>query len=111
MSALVAVSIAPSGVGASVGEYVAAAVRVLQAQDRVRWELGPMFTTLEGELEDVFELVLAMREAVFARGAVRVGVVLKVDERRDKAATLESKVERVQTLLASGGRPEERGPR
>jgi len=99
MAAIVAVSIAPSGTGASVGADVAAAVRVLAAQDRVRWELGPMFTTLEGELSEIFELVLAMRDAVFARGAPRVGIVLKVDERRDREATMGSKVERVRALL------------
>ncbi len=97
--AMVAVSISPSGVGASVGAYVAEALRVLQAQDDVRWEVGPMFTTVEGDLGRIFDLVLEMEEAVFAMGAERVGTVLKIDDRRDQPLTMEGKVERVRRLL------------
>ncbi|MDJ0851620.1 MAG: MTH1187 family thiamine-binding protein [Myxococcota bacterium] len=100
--AIVAVSIAPTGSGVSVSEDVAAALRVLEAQDRVRWELGPMFTTLEGELGEIFDLVLRMREAVFARGARRVGIVIKVDERRDREARMQEKVAAVREALDRG---------
>lgn len=97
--AIVAVSISPVGRGVSVGAEVAEALRVLETQDRVRFELGPMFTTLEGELDEVFELVLRMREAVFATGAQRVGIVLKVDERRDKDASAAEKLATVRRHL------------
>ena len=90
--AIVAVSISPTGSGPSVGAYVAAALDVLEAQDAVRFELGPMFTTLEGDLDEILALVRRMQEAVFARGAVRVGTVLKIDDRRDKPATMADKV-------------------
>ena len=89
-----AVSISPVGEGVSVGDYVADAVRVLRAQDAVRFETGPMFTTLEGDLREIFELILRMQEAVFARGAVRVGTVIKIDDRRDRPARMEDKVRR-----------------
>lgn len=81
--AIAAVSISPLGVGISVSKYVAVALRVLEQQDRVRWQLDSMFTTLEGEPEDLFELIRAMQEAVFAAGAERVGTVIKMDDRRD----------------------------
>jgi uncharacterized protein (TIGR00106 family) len=97
--AIVAVSISPVGEGPSVGDHVAAALRVLQEQERVRFELGPMFTTLEGDLREVFELILRMQEAVFERGAVRVGTVIKVDERRDREAHMGDKVRRVEEAL------------
>lgn len=102
--AMAAVSISPGGVGPSVGEHVAAALRVLEQQDAVRFEIGPMFTTLEGDLEAIFRVVLGMREAVFAKGAPRCGIVLKVDERRDKEMTMESKLASVRRSLdeASG---------
>ena len=98
--AIVAVSISPVGVGASVGDFVAEALRVLEAQDAVRYELGPMFTTLEGDAREIFELVLRMQEAVFAMGAVRVGTVLKIDERRDKEAHMADKVARIERALS-----------
>jgi uncharacterized protein (TIGR00106 family) len=98
--AIAAVSIAPVGEGTSVSAYVAEALRVVRAQDRVAFRLDPMFTTLEGELPDIFKLVLAMEEAVFAAGAQRVGTVLKIDDRRDRAVSMDEKVEAVERLLA-----------
>ncbi len=89
--AIVAVSIAPTGEGTSVGAYVAEALHVLETQDEVKWELGPMFTTLEGDLDQILRLVRQMQEAVFNLGAVRVGTVLKIDDRRDKPATMAKK--------------------
>ena len=99
--AIAAISISPVGAGVSVSKYVAAAIAVLEAQDRVRWQLDSMFTTLEGEPADLFPLIAAMQEAVFAAGAVRVGTVIKMDERRDKAAVhMEDKVRAVEAQLA-----------
>ena len=97
--AIVAVSIAPIGAGTSVGDHVAAALRVARAQDRVSVELGPMFTTLEGDLAEILALVQRMQEAVFARGAERVSTVLKIDERRDRSASAADKVRSVEALL------------
>ena len=53
--AIAAVSIAPVGEGTSVSAYVAEALRVVRAQDRVAFRLDPMFTTLEGELREILE--------------------------------------------------------
>jgi uncharacterized protein (TIGR00106 family) len=81
---------------------VAEALSVLRSQDRVRYQLGPMFTTLEGDLREILDLVVRMQEAVFAKGAVRVGTVIKIDERRDRTVRMEDKVRRVED--AAGGR-------
>ena len=97
--AIAAVSIAPVGEGVSVSSYVAAALRVARAQDRVRWRLDPMFTTLEGELGDILALVERMQQAVFEAGAERVSTVLKIDDRRDQAVGMDDKVHAVETLL------------
>ncbi len=101
--AMVAVSISPGGVGPSVGRYVAEALRVLQGQDEIRWEVGPMFTTLDGDLRRILDLVIEMEEAVFAMGCERVGTVLKIDDRRDQPMTIEGKLDRMKDLL--GGDP------
>lgn len=101
--AIVAVSIAPtggsSGEGASVSRFVARALAVVRAQDRVRYRLDPMFTTLEGDLDEILALVRRMQEAVFEAGAVRVGTVLKIDDRRDRPATMEDKLRSVEEKL------------
>jgi uncharacterized protein (TIGR00106 family) len=97
--AIAAVSIAPVGVGTSVSEYVAAALRVVRDQDRVRWRLDPMFTTLEGEIGEIFALVQRMQQAVFAAGAQRVSTVIKIDDRRDVSVRMEEKVRAVEERL------------
>ncbi len=97
--AIVAVSISPVGSGVSVSEYVAAALRDAREQDRVRYRLDPMFTTLEGDLGEIYALVQQMQEAVFAAGAVRVGTVIKIDDRRDREVRMEEKVTAVESRL------------
>jgi uncharacterized protein (TIGR00106 family) len=97
--AIVAVSITPVGVGISVSAHVAAAHRVLREQERVRYRLDPMFTTLEGDIDDIFALVRRMQEAVFAAGAERVGTVLKIDDRRDREVRMEDKLRAVEQKL------------
>lgn len=97
--AIVAVSISPVGEGASVSKQVASAIAIARGQDRVRVELGSMFTTLEGDLDEIFALVRRMQEAVFESGAVRVGTVIKIDDRRDRVAMMEEKVRAVEESL------------
>jgi uncharacterized protein YqgV (UPF0045/DUF77 family) len=58
---------------------------------------------MEGERRDVIEVIEAMNEAIFAAGAQRVGTTLKIDERRDKEASMEHKVESVMEGLKRGG--------
>ena len=97
--AIVAVSISPVGEGVSVSRFVAAALEVVHAQERVRFRLDPMFTTLEGDLSEIYSLIGDMQEAVFAAGAQRVSTVIKVDDRRDRSTAMEHKVDAVVALL------------
>ena len=97
--AIAAVSISPVGEGVSVSRYVAEALRVARAQNRVRVQTDAMFTLLEGDLGEIFELVQRMEEAVFAAGAQRVGTVLKIDHRRDREVGIEEKLASVESLL------------
>ncbi|HVH17200.1 MAG TPA: MTH1187 family thiamine-binding protein [Myxococcota bacterium] len=97
--AIAAVSISPVGEGVSVSRFVAAALRVARAETRVKVRLDPMFTTLEGDLDVVMALIQRMQEAVFEAGAVRVGTVIKIDDRRDRAASMEDKVRGIEDQL------------
>ena len=90
--AIVAVSISPIGEAVSVSKFVGAALDVVQAQERIRFRLDPMFTTLEGDMSEVYALISDMQEAVFAAGATRVSTVIKIDDRRDRVASMEDKV-------------------
>ncbi len=90
--AIAAVSISPVGVGVSVSRYVTAALQVVHTQDRVRYRLDPMFTTLEGDIADIFDLVRRMQDAVFEAGAQRVATVIKIDDRHDRDVRMQDKV-------------------
>ena len=97
---IVAVSIAPSGIeGSSLSEWVAAAERVIREDGRVTYRLDPMFTTMQGELHVIFEIIEKMHETLFAMGAPRVGTVIKIDDRRDKIVEMDDKMKSVEEKL------------
>lgn len=85
--------------GASVSDLLAEIARHLEAQDRVRFEMGPMGTALEGEAKDIFALAAEIHALPFESGIPRVYTVLKIDQRSDKAQTLESKIQSVRDRL------------
>ena len=84
---------------ASASTYIAAIQRHLAAQDRVHHVMHAMGTSLQGETADILSLAGELHAIPFAQGIPRVYSVLKLDERRDKAQTLEDKVSAVQRLL------------
>ena len=87
---------------ASASQYIAAIQRRLAAQDRVRYRLHAMGTSLEGPTADILAVVGELHAVPFELGVPRVYTVLKLDERRDKAQTLDDKVASVERLLADG---------
>src|SRR3954468_23984153 len=98
---LVAFSISPTSGDetGSVSEAVAAAVRVVK-ESGLPWELTSMFTTIEGEWDEVMAVVKRAVEVV-AEVSPRVGLVLKADIRPGFDGQLTAKVERVNALLES----------
>ena len=98
---LVAFSVTPIGVGESVGDLVAEAVRVVRASGLPN-RTDAMFTTVEGESwDEVMAVIKAATEAVKAKSP-RVGLVLKLDWRDGVSGALESKVATVERHLATG---------
>ena len=99
---LVAFSVAPSGAGDSdsVSRAVAAAVRVVR-ESGLPHETTAMFTTIEGEWDEVMAVVKKATEAVSAQAA-RTSLVLKADIRPGYTGQLQEKVRRVEEHLASG---------
>lgn len=79
----------------SLTRYVTAALAVLKDHPEVEYQLNPMGTVLEGERRDILSVVEEMNEAIFSAGALRVGTALRIDERRDKPASMQHKVDAV----------------
>ncbi len=94
---LAAFSVTPLGVGESVGELVAEAVKVVR-ESGLASETNAMFTTVEGEWDEVMSVIKRSVDAV-ADVAPRVSVVIKIDHRRGVEGGLESKVASVEHHL------------
>ncbi len=96
---LVAFSISPTSGDETggVSEAVAAAVRVVQ-ESGLPWELTSMFTTVEGEWDEVMAVVKRAVDVV-AAVSPRVGLVLKADIRPGHTGQLTAKVERIERAL------------
>jgi uncharacterized protein (TIGR00106 family) len=92
--------VTPLGVGDSVGDLVAEAVRVVRASGLPN-RTDAMFTTIEGEWDEVMAVV---KKAVDVVAAVspRVGLVLKADIRPGYDGQLTAKVERIEERLHGG---------
>ena len=96
---LIAFSVTPLGVGEGVGEIVAEAVRVVRASGLPN-QTDAMFTTVEGDWDEVMAVVKEAVDAVAAR-APRVSLVLKADLRPGTAGALTTKVETIERHLAA----------
>jgi uncharacterized protein YqgV (UPF0045/DUF77 family) len=105
---LLAFSVAPSGVpsegsrpdDASVHDAVAAAVKIVR-ESGLPNRTDSMFTTIEGEWDEVFDVVKRATEAVGKYGN-RVSLVIKADIRPGYTGDLTGKVERLEKAISQG---------
>ncbi|MBH0100243.1 MTH1187 family thiamine-binding protein [Salinibacterium sp. NSLL150] len=97
---IVAFSIAPSGGSDgtdSVHDAVAAAVKVVRDSGLPN-QTDSMFTTIEGDWDEVFAVIKAATEAVGQFGS-RVSLVLKADIRPGRTGEMTGKVERLEQAI------------
>ncbi len=85
-------SIAPIGKGISVSTYVQQVINVLE-EEGINYQTNPMATIIEtNDLITLFSIVQKAHEAVVQAGAKRIITELKIDDRKDKNVTMESKL-------------------
>lgn len=99
--AIADVTIIPVGTDStSVSPIVAEIHLVLkQYEGKIKYELTPMSTIIEGELPVLFEVIAKIHEVPFSNGAKRVATNIRIDDRRDKPISLEGKVESVRSKI------------
>ncbi|WP_054952875.1 MTH1187 family thiamine-binding protein [Flaviflexus massiliensis] len=98
---LLAFSVAPTTTDSpdgSVSQAVADAIAIVRASG-LPYETTSMFTTIEGEWDEVMAVVKEATEAVSAVSP-RVSLVMKADIRPGYTGQLTEKVERVNKLLS-----------
>lgn len=66
---------------------------------KVKYQLTPMSTLIEGELSTLFEIIEVLHEIPFKSGVNRVTTNIRIDDRRDKKITMNSKVQSVEEKL------------
>jgi len=100
--AIIDISVVPVGTPTpSVSQYVAGAVRILQNEPGIKYELTPMNTVIEGDLEQLMNLATRMHRSAFDAGVQRVVTTIRIDDRRDKPLTMEGKIEAVKKKLGN----------
>ena len=99
--AIANVSIVPIGTKTtSVSAYVAQALKVLQSDSTVKYELTAMGTILEGDMASILTAVQKMHQAVLDSGAARVYTTIAIDDRHDKPASRRQKVSSAKRKLS-----------
>jgi uncharacterized protein (TIGR00106 family) len=98
--AIAEVSVVPLGTKTpSVSQYVARAIRVLEREKDIEYEMTAMGTIMEGDLDTILAVVRKMHEEVFGEGVARVLTTVKIDDRRDKARGMKEKVDSLRKKL------------
>jgi uncharacterized protein (TIGR00106 family) len=86
------VSVTVLGESSSIGRFVRVAVEALK-KSGLKTLPGPNGTSIEAvSIDEILVAVKAAHMAVADTGAKRVVTTLKIDDRRDKPATLETKL-------------------
>jgi uncharacterized protein (TIGR00106 family) len=98
---LLEMSITPLGKGESVSQYVAECVKLVE-ESGLDYELHAMGTIVEGELDEVLDLMRRCIERV-AEHSDRVTCAAKLDFRRGYSGRIKSKVQSVEEKLGRAG--------
>ena len=94
--ALVEVSVVPVGTDEpSVSSYITECYRVLEQESKLKHQLTPMSTIIEGDLNQVLDAVKKMHKVPFTEGVERVVTTITIDERTDRSMSMESSMEAV----------------
>ncbi|QIM17685.1 thiamine-binding protein [Leucobacter coleopterorum] len=97
---ILAFSVAPMGgenADGSVSEAVAAAIRIVR-DSGLPHRTSSMFTEIEGDWDEVFDVVKRATEAVLPFGS-RVSLVMKADIRPGFTGELDGKLERLERAV------------
>jgi len=91
--AIAEISIIPLGTKTpSVSKYVARAVKVLQQEGDLKYQITSMGTIIEGRLDKILSVAEKMHEGTFNREVTRVITLIEIDDRRDQASSMKGKM-------------------
>ena len=97
MSVLLEFSMTPLDKGESVSKYVSRSLDIID-KSGVPYKLNPMGTVLEGDWNEVMEVVKQCYE-VMNQDCSRISCAIKIDARKNGEKRLETKTKKIQSLL------------
>ncbi len=98
MDVIMDLCVVPVGVGLSVSKYVAACSKII-TDAGLKSQLHAYGTNIEGDWDQVFDVVKKCHEKVHEMGAPRITTTIKVGTRTDKEQTMEDKITSVKEKL------------
>jgi uncharacterized protein (TIGR00106 family) len=99
MSVVAEIALVPVGTGSSsISQLLADSVKVLEKHG-LKYEVTSTGTNVEGDLDTILQAVREMDEVPFKGGADRVMMMIWLDDRRDKAISLEYEEESLKKKL------------
>ena len=95
------ISIVPIGTkSSSVSKYVAGALKVLEKEKKIKYQLTSMGTIVESlSLNKLLDLAKKMHQVVLKKDGKRIVTTIKIDDRLDKKLTMKGKIESVTKKL------------
>ena len=94
---LMELTMSPFDKGESLGPYVARVIDIID-QSGVAYRLTPMSTIMEGDYDTLMPVVRACFKEL-EKDCHRISVSIKMDYRSGNESRLQSKIERVETIL------------
>ncbi len=90
-------AIIPIGVGSSIGDQLAIAMRIID-ESGMPYKANPMGTVVEGEWEDIMALIKRCRDEIMKKEE-RVLISITIDDRKGKPNRIEEKVASIEKRL------------
>ncbi|MCX7943086.1 MAG: MTH1187 family thiamine-binding protein [Deltaproteobacteria bacterium] len=89
------ITIVPIGTNSpSLSKYVKISYEEIK-KSGLKFQLTPMGTCIIGDFKEVFKLVEKIHNKLAALGIERISTQIKIDDRRDKEITFDSKIKAV----------------
>jgi len=94
---LVEFSIVPIGVGSSIGDQLAKALKIVD-DSRLPYKINPMGTVVEGEWDEVMKLIKKCHKAVL-KTCERTITTISIDDRKKKPNRINEKVKSIERRI------------
>ncbi len=99
MPILLEINIIPTGKEfASLSNGLSDVLNIVE-ECNIEYQLRPIGTVLEGELDTLLEVARQMHKACFGQGYPRVVTSIRIDDRRDKYVDMQHNTEAVEDKL------------